>query len=288
MLLDNRDTHAPNILDPRLKSFQACYVWGYTSDTLGYVPSDALIAERAKNVTKQSSKPATNSVQKPAGRGSEKSEGSKRSVSTSSEKSSKYDPNERENKSEIKLSYGNSAYALLENSNKSTLKTTILANRKATMAGLCSGTVVENEDPPILHSVTSSNSCSRIKNSVNPKGNRDKTMVYGKIFEDAACRPTEQSVWCGQCLAHHPVHTQEPCIIIFMTEDQELANGTKSHRGGLCDPSFRDRVEEEGITHSQIIHIEFIDVRDGGAFADNTTWLSALLTRECNCRGFIF
>ena len=40
--------------------------------------------------------------------------------------------------------------------------------------------------------------------------------------------------------------------------------------------------------HSNIFHIVFVDVRDGGAFADNQTWLSALLTSECNCRGFIF
>ena len=147
LLLYHRVTHAPDVLDPRLKSLQDWYALGLRDATLGYVPSNALIAERAKNVTKQSSKPDTNSVQKPAGRGSEKSEGSKRSVSTSSEKSSKYDPNERESRSEIKLSYGNSAHDLLDNSNKSTLKTTILANRKATMAGQCSGTVVENMDP---------------------------------------------------------------------------------------------------------------------------------------------
>ena len=90
------------------------------------------------------------------------------------------------------------------------------------MAGFCSGTVVVNSDPPILHSVTSSNSGSRIKYLVNPKGSFDNTMVYGKIFEDAACRPREESIFYGQCLAHHPVHTQESCIILFVTEDQEL------------------------------------------------------------------
>ena len=37
-----------------------------------------------------------------------------------------------------------------------------------------------------------------------------------------------------------------------------------------------------------MFHIEYIDVLDGGAFADNLTWLSVLLARECNCRGFIF
>ena len=46
--------------------------------------------------------------------------------------------------------------------------------------------------------------------------------------------------------------------------------------------------EEEGITQSQMIHIECINVRDGGAFADNLTWHSNLMARECNCRCFIF
>ena len=77
-------------------------------------------------------------------------------------------------------------------------------------------------------------------------------MVYGKIFEDAACRPREQSVLCGQCMAHHPVHTQEPCIIFFVTEDQELANGYKSYKGGQRDSTFHDQLEAEGISHSQI------------------------------------
>ena len=29
-------------------------------------------------------------------------------------------------------------------------------------------------------------------------------------------------------------------------------------------------------------------MNDGGAFANNTAWLAALLARECNCQGFIF
>ena len=67
----------------------------------------------------------------------------------------------------------------------------------------------------------------------------------------------------------------------FVTEDQELAHGYKSHQGGLRGYSFRDRLDAEGISHSEIIHIEFINVRDGGAFSDNLTWLSVLLAREC-------
>ena len=113
-------------------------------------------------------------------------------------------------------------------------------------------------------------------------------MVYRKIFEDAACYPREYSIWCDQSLGHHPVHTQVPCLILFVTEDQELKDSCKLYMGDLCDSSFRDRLEEEGITQSQTIHIKFINVRDGGVFADNLTWLSNLTARECNCQCFIF
>ena len=84
------------------------------------------------------------------------------------------------------------------------------------------------------------------------------------------------------------MHNQDACLILFVTEEQELANGCKSHLGSLRNTSFRDLLENEGISHSQMIHIEYIDVRDGGAYADNLTWLSNLIARECNCRCFIF
>ena len=48
------------------------------------------------------------------------------------------------------------------------------------------------------------------------------------------------------------------------------------------------RLEEEGIMQSQTIHIKFINVRDGRAFADNLTWLINLMASECNCQCFIF
>ena len=138
------------------------------------------------------------------------------------------------------------------------------------MGCLISGTVVQNTDPPTCHSVTSSNSGSKLKFLVNPKGSQDQTMVYSRILEDAACRPKEQRVLCGQCLGTHPFHTQDPCIIFFITEDQEVASGHNSHTGGPNDPSFRDHLEAAGIKSHQIIHIEFILVTDGGAFAANT------------------
>ena len=92
----------------------------------------------------------------------------------------------------------------------------------------CFYKVVHISKPPIIHSVTSSNTGSRINYLVSPQGTPASTTVYGKVFEGAACRPREQSVLCVQCLAHHPVHTQETCIILYVTEDQELAHGHKS------------------------------------------------------------
>ena len=37
-----------------------------------------------------------------------------------------------------------------------------------------------------------------------------------------------------------------------------------------------------------MIHIEYINVRDGGTFADNLTWLVNLVAVECTCRCFVF
>ena len=37
-----------------------------------------------------------------------------------------------------------------------------------------------------------------------------------------------------------------------------------------------------------MVHIEFVDVRAGGVYADNKTWLAALIDRECKCQCFIF
>ena len=107
------------------------------------------------------------------------------------------------------------------------------------------------------------------------------------MLEDGSVRPNEFKVYCEQCHEHHPVHNQDPQTIIFVTEDWELAKGSKSHLGELQDPSFRDRLLKAGITASETVHIELVDVRDWGAFADNMTWLATLISRECNCQCFI-
>ena len=69
-------------------------------------------------------------------------------------------------------------------------------------------------------------------------------MVYSKILEDAAVRPDEYKVWCEQCTDQHPVHNQYDMLIIFVTEDRELAKGTKSHMGGPRDKIFRDHLQK--------------------------------------------
>ena len=101
----------------------------------------------------------------------------------------------------------NRIYDLIENANKGTNKKTFLDNRKVNMVDLCSGKVVQNIEPPICPSVTSSHSVSRIKLFVNHHGSPVSTMMLSKILEDASCCPREQSVLCSQCLAHHPLHT---------------------------------------------------------------------------------
>ena len=74
-----------------------------------------------------------------------------------------------------------------------------------------------------------------------------------------------------------PWHKQDPCIIFFVTDNQDLASGNKSQKGGPYDSSYTNQHEAEGIKTHEIIHIEFILVNDGGAFANNTAWLTALL-----------
>ena len=96
-------------------------------------------------------------------------------------------------------------------------------------------------------------------------------MVYSKILEDAAVRPEEYKVWCEQCSDQHPVHNHYDMLIIFMTEDRELAKGTKSQMGRPRDTKFRNHLQKRGIPQNQTVHIEFLDVQDGGAYTDNLT-----------------
>ena len=100
ILVNNRTTHHPDVLDPLLKGLQDMYARGLIDSTDGYEPDPALLARRAKCVKNQSSKLCTTSGQKPVGKASEKFESSKRSASMSSEKSSTCGSNKRKSRSD--------------------------------------------------------------------------------------------------------------------------------------------------------------------------------------------
>ena len=113
-------------------------------------------------------------------------------------------------------------------------------------------------------------------------------MVYSKLLEDSAVKLNEYSTYCGQCHEYHLVHNMVPQKVVFATKNQELANGVRSHSGALEDPSFKNLLLKAGIKPCQMTNIEFVDVCDGGVYADNLTWLTTLIERECMCRCFIF
>jgi hypothetical protein len=77
-------------------------------------------------------------------------------------------------------------------------------------------------------------------------------------------------------------------LIVLATEDSEFLKGTKKHNALPKDKTFRELLQKNGIVPTENIHIEFVDVRDGGAFGENKTWLNALITREANCQCFVF
>ena len=58
--------------------------------------------------------------------------------------------------------------------------------------------------------------------------------------------------------------------------------------GGELDHSFWNLLDEGGIAQNQMIHIEFVNVREDGAFANKLTWLVNLMNVEGNCRCFVF
>ena len=65
MLVYNKATHTPDVLDPTLKGLQDMYANGLMATTDGYEPDAALLAKREKCVNKQSSKSSINSGEKP-------------------------------------------------------------------------------------------------------------------------------------------------------------------------------------------------------------------------------
>ena len=70
-----------------------------------------------------------------------------------------------------RLSYDNTKHELLDHTNSTARINTILDNRKSTLGGVITGNCVVNDsDPPILHSVMSKKYDSRSKHLYNLKG----------------------------------------------------------------------------------------------------------------------
>ena len=146
------------------------------------------------------------------------------------------------------------------------------------------GIVIRNGSAPLTILTTlaqrgnSEVKCNRL---YNPLGCPATTMIYSKLLEDSAVQPFEFSTYCEQCHDYHLVHKMVPLKIIFATENGELFVGARSHLGALKNPSFKNMLIEAGIKPCQVVNIEFVDLRDGGVFADNLTWLQ--LHMHCTC-----
>ena len=282
-LLLIKDKMTPHLLDPSLEDYQTMYALG-NGKAMGFYPNDALIAKRQKVLEEQSAK------QKGKG-------GTKRPYRDSSTSSTASNPNERESQQSSyqtggKLSYSNNPRNLLAHENECIKIRKVLNNRLDRFGRSVTGTVIKN-DPvnPVtfqLFGRGEQHSESKRIRLVNLKGDQTRSMVYCKLLEDSGLKPNEFSVYCDQCDDHHPAHNGEPMKIVFISENRELINGARSHSGAHKDPSFRELLKSKGICPSQMVHIEFVDVRDGGVFADNLTWLTALIERESMCRCFIF
>ena len=68
LLVLNKATHTPHVLDPTLKSLQDMFAKGLMDTTEGYEPDAALLAKREQSVNKQKSKSSTNSEEKTFGK----------------------------------------------------------------------------------------------------------------------------------------------------------------------------------------------------------------------------
>ena len=156
------------------------------------------------------------------------------------------------------VSYENDQQELLRNENDSKKIRMVLGNRLESSGRSVMGTVVLNHTTPLSIFTTipqKGNSEKRCNRLINLKGNSDRTMVYSKLLEDSACHPYEFRTYCEQCHNQHVAHN--------MVLDNE-------------------------IMPCQVVNIEFVDIRDGGIFANNLVWLTALIEKGCMARCFVF
>ena len=289
-LIEIKEQVTPYMLDPNLEVFEYMYSIG-NSSAMGFYPTQELITQRQNAIAKQHNHEGTKASQQSERAGSNKRP--QRDSSASSAASNSYDRKGWQSSSQTggRLSYEKNHQELLSHENDGKKIRGVLENRLKSSGLSVTGTVIKNDSEPLAIFTTlaqrgnSEVKCTRLH---NPKGTPATTMVYSKSLEDSAVKPNEFSTYCEQCHEHHLVHNMEPQKIVFVTENGELANGARSHSGALEDPSFKNLLLKAGITPCQIIHIEFVDVRDGGVYADNLTWLTALIERECMCRCFVF
>ena len=82
-------------------------------------------------------------------------------------------------------------------------------------------------------------------------------MVYSKLLEDGAVRPYEFKVYCEQCHEHHLAHNQDPQKIIYVTEDWELAKGSKSMESFVTGLKVRIRNTEVNLRH-KFVHVPLV------------------------------
>ena len=112
--------------------------------------------------------------------------------------------------------------------------------------------------------------------------------MYSKLLEDSAVHPYEFRTYCEQCHNQHVAHNMVSLKIVFITENGELFKGATSLMGALQNPTFKQMLLDNDIMPCQVVNIEFVDIRDGGIFANNLVWLTALIEKGCMARCFVF
>ena len=256
-LLQYATTLTPYVLDPRLISCEEIYTSGYMKAE-GFEPNANLSAEREKSllklkaskakVEKSSEKPCNPESKKRQARDTSESSG----TSYFTERKSRQPRGQNLKAKEAEggnISYVNSNYDLLKHSNDQARVKFILDNRSKILGSSVTGTVIVNDSEiPHIDSATQKKSDSRCSRLYNPQGTQNNTMDYSKLLEDAAVKPDEYKVWCEQCLDQHPVHKQYGMLIIFVTDDRELAKGTKFYMGGPQDKTFGE-ICKKGALH---------------------------------------
>ena len=265
-LIHHKEQLTPYVLDPKLEMYEELYAAGL-AEAQGFKPNDNLKAKReiAVNKLKAQAIKVDKVLQK-----SNRVESKKRAtrdLSVSSTASTSTEKESRQSSSQTggKLSYENTKHALLDHTNDRKHVREILDNRQKNSGNSGTGTCIVNDSEPLrMYTTTIKKSEAKYTRPYNPQGSAKITMVYSKTLEDGAVRPNEFKVWCEQCYDHHPVHNQDDMKIIYVTKDPEVAKGSKFHSGEPRDASFKDRLLKAGITASQTVHIEFVDIHDGG------------------------